>query len=127
MEGRRKKEEQEERKKNNAKFSGHYVCPLSRQSIVYNTCTSVDTNFEWCSIRNHWNNSYIVGEYGICSPRCKNQLSATENMASTTFQGLWKETFFSLLNDIGPHCHTYSQVQKYSTGNEEKFSAFLGM
>ena len=96
-----------------------------KMPVVATKCLN-DGSIEWCSTRTHWNNTHITGQYGRCSPHCKQHAHSTENLASADFQDLWEEQFYLLISDYIGHCHTYNSRHRSSAADEEKFIALLG-
>ena len=104
----------------------------SKEPVVHTKClddgTSDNRSFHhWCSTRTHVNNSHIKGHFGKCSQHCKDQINATENLASSDFAFLWEEGFYRLLNDDIGHCHSYNPGGKSAASSDDKFVALLGM
>ena len=101
-------------------FSTEIAQPLPRYECI------TEGGFSWCSTRTHWNNSHITGEYGTCSPHCKDSKNSTKNLVNIEFQSLWEEGYYRLFNDGVGQCHTYNPVHRSSTLPDEKLIMLLG-
>ena len=94
-----------------------------KRTLYNNFADNEDTL--WCSTRNYWNNSYIMGEYKCCSRNCNTE-GDSPNLASSDFENYWEDGLYSLDMYGSGHCHTYNPGFSSLAGFKGQFYILFG-
>ena len=100
--------------------------PINAQ--MYTKCIK-NGDMPWCSTRNHWNNSHIIGEYAYCSQNCTSESMhriQAYNPASSGFEKLWEEGLYDLDMYGAGHCFTYNPEYSSLAGYKGELYILLG-
>ncbi|XP_023331127.1 uncharacterized protein LOC111703419 [Eurytemora carolleeae] len=95
--------------------------------LYFDECTPLDDVTPWCYTRTDKNKTFILGQWGYCSPDCTGQLprfDSAYNIANNP--QYWEVGLFDLSTWGSGLCHTYNPPGEVEPGVTGQLYALLG-